>query len=1681
MSGVKVIPGNFHKKKSQKKDSEPLPYDSQESVPNKDESGDFTQRLKESEERFRIAAQTVTDVIWEFDPSTGKRCWFGDIERLVGCQPGEIPHTLNAWESLIHPDDHDRVIRAIQSAIDEGTPFDIEFRIVAHDGTIRYWHEKGTVLRNPDGSPRKMIGSTTDITRIHEVEEALIENETKFRTIVEHSTDLIIQIDEKGIPVFVSPSFSTLIGYSTDDIIGHAPDSRIFDAASLAQIQRGLALLFKGIFPTAIMRAELTATRSDGSKVVLEYRVSPIVKEGKSTGAFLFMRDITKMKETEESLRHEKELLKESVAERTLALATSEEMYRALAESAQDAIFIVGPDGLTHYVNHYTARLFGRRPDALTGKYIHEIFPEPLARDLLTVTQRASSTGRPEHWQQEIILPGGTRWFDIILTRISLPDPNPGWVLGIAHDITGMREQELALLKSEAQFRSVFEHAAEGIIIADVSTGAFLHVNPSICTLLGHTTDELSGMSIRDIYHEKDLSLVWRAFEAQARGDTSVLHEIPVMRKDGTTRFMNIRASRIIWDGKICSLGLFTDVTEQKAAHDAVTTRLEERSLLVREIQHRAGNTLQIIASLLSHQLRHTKDTAALAALRTMQNRIQTLSFVYKHVQRYQNFAEIDAGDFIANIGRNLRETVIPCREIITFGVETNHITLNPDIAIPLGLLINEGVRNILENAFPEGRAGTIQIVMEESDDQYTILITHDGVPLSFSSDTNTEYLLGFQLMRSLVQQLRGTVEPCGSSGTQLQITLPKSTHAYQTAIEFLSHTIEDLSDFSPDADIFTYIATSLKRVVPDGSIILVNSFSQDQKAVVLEAFEGVDPYLAEIEEILGCPLAGIRFSVPDSSMLTLRTGECTELSGGVRTLTFDALSPEVCQRIESFPFFGRLFGVGINWKGSMYGSITIIVPPGYGLDNAHIVALFSRLIAANIRRRDAERALRRSEERLQMALKAAEMGIWTWDLIHDERHVYTGGIPLFGFTEQELENYFRNIEHWVHPDDRVYINPASDPIKNRPYGPPSSFELRIRDDKGSWKTLLIQGSVVKNDPTGTPLFMMGTFQDITPRKIMEEEIARIAQEWQRTFDATNDSIWILDNEQRIIRSNSAAERIFQRPSGEMLGRRCWEIVHGTDQPIPGCPMVRMRTTLQRETMEFQFGDSWYEITVDPFLDAEGRCAGAVHIISDITERKVAEEAAKRSAANLSILFDSIDEMVFILDMEGRIVRVNKTVKKRLGYTEDELIGNDVLFLHVPEERGEALRIVQGMIAGTIDSCPVPVLTKDGKRIEVETKITRGMWDNRDVLIGVTRDITERKQAEQALRESESRYRSFVQKFKGIAYLATMNWVPVFFHGAVQEITGYTEEEFVAGTPRWDQVIYPDDLEEIIRRDNINLLNVPGYFVQREYRIIRKDGEIRWLSDFIQNRTDERGEVMLSGILTDITERKVVEEALARAHKKLNLLSSITRHDIQNQLTVLLGFLDLSEQFLDQPERAREFLNREKRAAMTIGKQIAFTKDYETMGLKAPAWQNLREIIARVSGYLPLGNVQVKAHIPDIDILADLLFEKVFYNLIDNAIRYGGEDMSSIAFTARETDIELVLVCEDDGVGITDEEKACLFERGCGKGTGLGLFLAKEILGITGMTIKETGIPGKGARFEITVPKGQYHIRHEKD
>jgi PAS domain S-box-containing protein len=302
------------------------------------------------------------------------------------------------------------------------------------------------------------------------------------------------------------------------------------------------------------------------------------------------------------------------------------------------------------------------------------------------------------------------------------------------------------------------------------------------------------------------------------------------------------------------------------------------------------------------------------------------------------------------------------------------------------------------------------------------------------------------------------------------------------------------------------------------------------------------------------------------------------------------------------------------------------------------------------------------------------------------------------------------------------------------------------------------------------------------------------------------------------------------------------------------------------------------------------------------------------------------------------------------------------------------------------------------------------------------------------------------------------------FGMSVEEIEGKSAYDLI---PDLAEKYYQDDLE-VIRSGTPKLgIIEPMTTAQKEHLWVQ--------TDKIPLR-NEQGTI--TGILlfvVDITERRRAEEALALASRKLNLLSSITRHDILNQLTALRSYIELSREEQD-PQKLAKYVGSEEKIASTLERQINFTREYQDLGVTAPVWQNVHATIDKAVAALPLRNVTVKSDNPGIEVFADLLFEKVFYNLIDNALQYGGHEMTTIRITSQESEKGLVISVEDDGTGISAGHKKHLFERGFGHHTGLGLFLSREILGITGITITETGEPGKGARFEILVPKGGYRF-----
>ncbi|MDN7024341.1 HAMP domain-containing histidine kinase [Methanoculleus sp. FWC-SCC1] len=220
-------------------------------------------------------------------------------------------------------------------------------------------------------------------------------------------------------------------------------------------------------------------------------------------------------------------------------------------------------------------------------------------------------------------------------------------------------------------------------------------------------------------------------------------------------------------------------------------------------------------------------------------------------------------------------------------------------------------------------------------------------------------------------------------------------------------------------------------------------------------------------------------------------------------------------------------------------------------------------------------------------------------------------------------------------------------------------------------------------------------------------------------------------------------------------------------------------------------------------------------------------------------------------------------------------------------------------------------------------------------------------------------------------------------------------------------------------------------------------------------------------VVSDI-KRVRAEQALQKANNKLHLLSSMTRHDTLNRIMVLGGYLELARESTEN-EPARTFLIKMDTELDAVRRQILFTREYQQLGILAPVWQDAGAVFENVLHEFDLSGVAVSSTAGGLLVSADPLFERVLYNLVENSLRHGGT-VTRISLDVAMQPSGAVLIYEDDGVGVPEKIKEQIFRRGFGSNTGFGLFLSREILEITGITIRETGVPGEGVRFEMNLP-----------
>jgi PAS domain S-box-containing protein len=609
--------------------------------------------------------------------------------------------------------------------------------------------------------------------------------------------------------------------------------------------------------------------------------------------------------------------------------------------------------------------------------------------------------------------------------------------------------------------------------------------------------------------------------------------------------------------------------------------------------------------------------------------------------------------------------------------------------------------------------------------------------------------------------------------------------------------------------------------------------------------------------------------------------------------------------------------------------------------------------------------------------------------------------------------------------------------------------------------------------------YLLESFIDITERKRIEEALRQSEEKYRAIINEMQDIFYRTDPGGTITMLSPSAAKIAGYDSVDQLVGKPVSTVYANP-----ADRDRLLSALQESGSVYAFpidlkvrDGSIRHVTTSShfFRDERGAIAGVEGVIHDITNLRKAEDALRESEEKFRALVETTSDFIWEVDAAGKYTYVSPQVRTLLGFDPQEMMGKTPFELMPPEEAASVGTEFNRIIASHLPITTLEnlCLHKDGHTVILETSgVPRYEKDGSFAgYRGIDRDITKRKHAEEALLESEGRYRGIIENIQDVFFRTDRESRVVMTSPSATWMFGVASPAEILGKPVVSLWKRPEQRIEFLEA----MKNGGGAVQDWEAEYVKSDGTAFWVSISAHLHRDQAGTYAgTEGIIRDISERKKMEVALKGALTKLNMLSSITRHDILNQITGLRTFLELSREDL-KGTKHELFINKEDQAAEAIQRQIEFTKFYQDIGVNEPKWQDAGAVIKDAAGQLSFPSIELQIGISNVEIFADPLIVKVFFNLMENTLRHG-ERVTQISFSSAKSVEGLIIIYRDNGAGISAEDKKKLFQRGFGKHTGLGLFLSREILAITGITITENGEPGKGVQFEITVPYGAFRF-----
>jgi hypothetical protein len=698
--------------------------------------------LKRSEERSARTEEITHLGSWDLDLTTGMLYWSDEVYRICGLKPRSFQPTYETLAQVVHPDDYQGLIDAINGSLaGEHIPYSYEHRVVRPDGELRFVHEQGQVYRDDRGQPVRMIGSAHDVTERRQAEDAIRQNRRLLQELLDGITESVFLMDLKGTVLAANKTIAQRMGVTVSELVG----SCIYDflPPAVAQhrreimgkiIQEGLAFHF--------------ADTNNGQR--LESYVYPIRRSGREIDALaVFGMDITERKRLEEELRQ------------------SEIRYQELFRKIPIPTYTwrrQGEDFVLVAYNEAASLITDGKIASLVGVRLQDLYADSseMLRDFLTCIEdqtvvrremvyNLKSSGAQKHlWVYYAFVP-------------------PDTVMVHTEDISERKRAEIR----QASLARIIENSRNEIYIFDAETLRFAEVNRAARDNLGYSMEELSCLTPLDLkptYTPETFSALVQPLRTGTKSkiEFTTVHR----RKDGSLYPVEVHLQLGVYETRPAFIAIILDITEQKRIETQLRESLQEKETLLREIHHRVKNNLQIISSLLYFQAKQVKDPESAKVFLEGQNRLRAMILVHEQLYRAENLSRIDFASYVRSLVQQLAQSHGDFQQKFHLSVDSDEVQLPIEIALPCGMILNELLINIFKYAYPNGRSGAAIVKVTRRDTGIQLQVTDDGVGLPASVDVSTPTTFGMQLINNLAAQVKGTVQYEQDHGTKVTVTV---------------------------------------------------------------------------------------------------------------------------------------------------------------------------------------------------------------------------------------------------------------------------------------------------------------------------------------------------------------------------------------------------------------------------------------------------------------------------------------------------------------------------------------------------------------------------------------------------------------------------------------------------------------------------------------------------------------------------------------------------------------------------------------------------------------------------------------------------------------------------------------------------------------------------------------------